>query len=93
MNHKITLSVIVKQEAEGGYSVLCPELDVSSQGETFEEAISNIKEAVELYIESAEEIGMKDEVFEKLGITKEELKKEVIFPKIVTANVPVEVSI
>lgn len=30
----------------------CPELDVTSQGETLEEAQRNIKEAIELYIES-----------------------------------------
>ena len=30
----------------------CPELDVTSQGETLEEAEANIKEAIELYIES-----------------------------------------
>jgi predicted RNase H-like HicB family nuclease len=30
----------------------CPELNVTSQGETLEEAEKNIKEAIELYIES-----------------------------------------
>ncbi|MEA1985277.1 MAG: type II toxin-antitoxin system HicB family antitoxin [Euryarchaeota archaeon] len=30
----------------------CPELDVTSQGVTLEEAEANIKEAIELYIES-----------------------------------------
>jgi|BarGraIncu00421A_1022006.scaffolds.fasta_scaffold184754_1 predicted RNase H-like HicB family nuclease len=30
----------------------CPELNVTSQGETLEEAEMNIKEAIELYIES-----------------------------------------
>jgi predicted RNase H-like HicB family nuclease len=30
----------------------CPELSVTSQGETLEEAEKNIKEAIELYIES-----------------------------------------
>jgi len=30
----------------------CPELNVTSQGETLEEAEENIKEAIELYIES-----------------------------------------
>ncbi len=29
----------------------CPELNVTSQGETLEEAEENIKEAIELYIE------------------------------------------
>ncbi|MDQ1251184.1 MAG: hypothetical protein QG646_253 [Euryarchaeota archaeon] len=30
----------------------CPELNVTSQGETLEEAEKNVKEAIELYIES-----------------------------------------
>jgi len=34
------------------YIARCLELDVTSQGKTIEEAQANIKEAVELYIES-----------------------------------------
>lgn len=33
------------------YSSWCPELDVASQGDTIEEALANLKEAVELHIE------------------------------------------
>lgn len=43
--------VIIK-EADG-YSSLCLELDVASQGETAEEAKLNLMEAVNLYLESA----------------------------------------
>ncbi|MBL9090916.1 MAG: hypothetical protein JNL96_06805 [Planctomycetaceae bacterium] len=32
---------------------LCPELDVASQGDTIEEARSNLREAVELFLETA----------------------------------------
>ena len=92
MESKLLLNVTIKQENKG-YSVICPELNVASQGETFEEAIDNIKEAVELYIESAEEVGSLDEVLEQLGLTKDDLKKKSIVPNVVTANVPVEISI
>ena len=92
MESKLLLNVIVKQE-DKGYSVICPELNVASQGETFEEAVDNIKEAVELYIESAEELGIIDEVLEQLGLTKEDLKKKSLVPRVVTANVPIEISI
>ncbi len=34
-----------------GYSVLCPELGVATQGKDMKEAEYNIREAVELYIE------------------------------------------
>ncbi len=38
---------------------LCPELDVVSQGYTVEEALKNLKEAVDVYIE---EMGIPEEV-------------------------------
>ena len=34
-------------------SALCPELDVASQGSSVEEAKLNLREAVELFLESA----------------------------------------
>ena len=37
-----------------GYLALCPELDVASQGQTIEEARSNLVEALELFLEAAE---------------------------------------
>jgi predicted RNase H-like HicB family nuclease len=33
------------------YVAHCPELDIASQGETIEDAIQNLKEAIELYLE------------------------------------------
>ncbi len=46
---------IFTAEEEGGYSVYVPELPgCISQGDTFEEAQKNIKEAIELYLESEE---------------------------------------
>lgn len=42
-------------EREGDlYVALCPELDVASQGATIEEATANLKEAVELFLETAD---------------------------------------
>ncbi|MGH9381234.1 MAG: type II toxin-antitoxin system HicB family antitoxin [Thermoanaerobaculia bacterium] len=42
-------------EREGdGYVALCPELDVASQGATVEEAVANLREAVELFLECAD---------------------------------------
>lgn len=46
-------TVILEKEEEGGYHAFCPLLKgCHSQGDTFEETIENIKEAIELYIES-----------------------------------------
>ncbi len=37
---------------EGNWiAALCPELDVASEGKTVEEAMKNLKEAIELYLE------------------------------------------
>lgn len=44
------LTAIIKK-GEKQFVALCPELDVASQGSTVEEALNNLKEAVELYIE------------------------------------------
>ncbi|HLC31937.1 MAG TPA: type II toxin-antitoxin system HicB family antitoxin [Candidatus Nanoarchaeia archaeon] len=45
-----TLTAILRK-GEKQYVALCPELDVVSQGYTIEDAITNLKEAVQLYIE------------------------------------------
>ena len=91
MSKELLLTAIVKQE-DKGYSVVCPELGVASQGETFEESISNIKEAAELYIESAEQLGIMDDALDQLGITKQEFNKGQMFPNIITASVPIKLA-
>ena len=46
-------TVILEREEDGGYHAFCPILKgCHSQGETFEETIDNITEAIELYLES-----------------------------------------
>ena len=44
------LSAILQKEGDW-YVSLCPELDIASQGKTVEEAVNNLQEAVELYLE------------------------------------------
>ena len=47
----ITLPIVIEGDADG-YFVSCPALQgCYSQGETYEEAIANIKDAVRLHIE------------------------------------------
>jgi predicted RNase H-like HicB family nuclease len=43
------------QREDDGWVALCPELDVASQGASIEEAKQNLREAVELFLESASE--------------------------------------
>ena len=46
------LTTTVEREGDGFVS-LCPELDIASQGETEAEARENLKEALELFFETA----------------------------------------
>ena len=46
------LTAIIEREGDGFVS-LCPEVDVASQGETVDEAHRNLKEALELFFETA----------------------------------------
>lgn len=48
-----TLTATIWRE-EGGYVSLCPELDITSQGDTVEEARANLQEAVDLFFETAD---------------------------------------
>jgi len=58
-------------EKEGGlYVALCPELDVASQGATVEEATANLKEAVELFLESADPQEIKRRLHGEVFITR-----------------------
>jgi len=52
------LTVIIEREGSG-YVSLCPEVDIASQGDTIEEALGNLREALELFFETAsqQEIG------------------------------------
>ena len=46
-----TLTAILMHAAEGGYTALNPETGTTTQGETVEEAIANLREATALYLE------------------------------------------
>ena len=48
-----TYTAIVEKEG-GAFVALCPEFDVASQGATVEEATANLREAVELFLETAD---------------------------------------
>jgi predicted RNase H-like HicB family nuclease len=50
------LKVILEPSDEGGYTVYVPSLPgCISEGESVEEALENIKEAIELYLEPVED--------------------------------------
>lgn len=51
------LTAVIWKEKEG-YVSKCPETGVASCGDSPEEALRNLKEAVELYLENAKQLGM-----------------------------------
>ncbi len=56
-----TLHLTAVLERDGdGYVSLCPELDIASQGENVEEALANLREAVELFLECADSKEVKE---------------------------------
>ena len=61
MNATRTLTAVLIRE-DDGFVALCPEVDVASQGDTTEEAKTNLQEAVELFFECAS----KEEIADRL---------------------------
>jgi predicted RNase H-like HicB family nuclease len=47
----VKLTAVLTAAVEGGYCALNPETGTVSQGETVEQAVGNLREAVELYLE------------------------------------------
>jgi predicted RNase H-like HicB family nuclease len=61
-------------EREGdGYVALCPELDIASQGDTVEQALSNLKEALELFMETASPDEISNRLHDEVFITQLEV--------------------
>lgn len=66
-SQKRKLTAMLIPAEEGGFIVKCLEVPVASQGETRAEALKNIKEAIELYLEEkADQI--KDEKGERVNV-------------------------
>ena len=52
----MTFSVILEPSDEGGYTVYVPALPgCISEGDTVEDALANIREAIELYLEPVDD--------------------------------------
>ena len=66
------LTAIIERE-EDGYVSLCPELDIASQGDSIEEARDNLREALELFFESASPEEVKHRFREEVYVTRLEV--------------------
>ena len=69
---KRRLTAIIEREGDG-YVALCPELDIASQGKTVQEARENIREALELFFESASAQEIQERLREEVYVTQVEV--------------------
>jgi predicted RNase H-like HicB family nuclease len=67
------LTAIIEREGDG-YVGLCPEFDIASQGTTIEETRRNLREAVELFLETADESEIKKRRHAEVFITRLEVE-------------------
>ena len=65
-------TAIIERE-EKQYVALCPELDIASQGDTVEEARTNLKEALGLFFETASRNEIKDRLHGEIFVTRLEV--------------------
>jgi predicted RNase H-like HicB family nuclease len=66
---KISVKIEIFKE-DNAYVALAPDLNVSSFGETIEDAKKSIKEAIEIFIEECQEMGTLEDVLEESGFLK-----------------------
>jgi predicted RNase H-like HicB family nuclease len=67
----VNLTAVIRK-GDKQYVALCPEIDVVSQGYTIEDALKNLKEAVELYLEEMgvpEEARTKETIIARFEVT------------------------
>jgi predicted RNase H-like HicB family nuclease len=69
---KRRLTAVIERE-HGGYVSLCPELDIASQGDTVEEAKDNLREALELFFETAPPDEVQRRLTEEVFVTHVEV--------------------
>jgi len=69
MRRSEQLTAIIEREGEG-YVALCPELDVASQGSTVEQARANLREAVELFFETADASEVERRLHNEVYVTR-----------------------
>ncbi|MYC94210.1 MAG: type II toxin-antitoxin system HicB family antitoxin [Caldilineaceae bacterium SB0661_bin_32] len=66
------LTAIIEREGDG-YVSLCPELDIASQGDTVAEARENLREALELFFETASANEIKNRLHQEVYVTQVEV--------------------
>ena len=66
------LTAIIEREGDA-YASLCPQLDIASQGETVTEARENLREALELFFETASASEIQNRFHQEVYVTQVEV--------------------
>jgi len=72
MKKQHAFTAIIEHEGDG-YTALCPELDIASQGDSVEGARKNLIEAIELFFEAASEAEIQERLHDEVFITRLEV--------------------
>jgi len=72
MKKQYAFTAIIEHEGDG-YTALCPELDIASQGDSVERARKNLIEAIELFFETASEAEVQERFCDEVFITRVEM--------------------
>lgn len=72
MQTKHQFTAVIERE-DDQYVALCPELDIASQGDTVEAARVNLKEAIELFFETASPKEIRDRLHDEVFVTRLEV--------------------
>jgi len=66
------MTAIIEREGSS-YVSFCPELDIASQGDTIREARENLREALELFFETASAEEIQQRLHDEIYITRLEI--------------------
>ena len=67
-----TLTAIVEPDGDW-YVAYCPEVDIASQGKSQDDAVANLREALELFFETAPDTEIKSRLFGARYVTQVEV--------------------
>lgn len=62
------LTAVIEREGDG-YVALCPEVDIASQGDTVNQARDNLREALELFFQTASPEEVRERLHEEVYVT------------------------
>ena len=73
------LTAVIQRDGDG-YVALCPEVDVASEGNTIQEARTNLEEAVGLFFETASDSEVKRRIPSEVYVTRIQVPVRVTQP-------------